>query len=210
MIDRKKLRAARCLVDWSQDDLARASGVNLSSISKFESGVVKKLNKSNEDKIREALLSQGIRFTSNGVEFIDKQALRYFKGEDSLVRFYHEIEKLLSERPNKGNRMEIWAFGVRELNFIQKLGDYTYQYAKRVEDLGDVELNVFLNPDNEILGKHASYKTLPEECRSESTVYVVGEVAAVIKWEPLEIMIIQDKELAHALGASFKLLWKLI
>jgi transcriptional regulator with XRE-family HTH domain len=59
-------RAARAILNWSTRDLARASQVGATTISRFESG--KQANPSTLALLRQALEAKGIRFTETGVE----------------------------------------------------------------------------------------------------------------------------------------------
>lgn len=59
------VRAARALLAWSQQDLASAAGVSISTISEFESGH-RTPYPNNAQAIRGALEGAGIRFLPTG------------------------------------------------------------------------------------------------------------------------------------------------
>lgn len=58
---RKVIKAARAILDWSQQDLAEKSDVALSTLSRFESGGG--LSKGNYERLLKALATAGISFT---------------------------------------------------------------------------------------------------------------------------------------------------
>src|SRR5277367_2003896 len=61
----KHVRAARALLAWSQQDLAKAAGVATSTVADFERGQRKPVA-NNAQAIREALEGAGIRFLPTG------------------------------------------------------------------------------------------------------------------------------------------------
>jgi transcriptional regulator with XRE-family HTH domain len=64
MITRAQCRAARALLEWNQQDLARRASVGIVTVHQFESGVSQP-RRATLDVIRRA-------FESAGVEFIDE------------------------------------------------------------------------------------------------------------------------------------------
>ena len=61
----EQCRAARAWVDWSQDDLARAASVSLSTVRDFEKGRRAPIA-NNLAAIRAALEARGARFLGDG------------------------------------------------------------------------------------------------------------------------------------------------
>ncbi|PWC53624.1 helix-turn-helix domain-containing protein [Azospirillum sp. TSO22-1] len=61
-IDPGQCRAARALIGWSQDDLARASGVTKKSIADFERGAVAKPQPRTMRDLRAAFEGAGLEF----------------------------------------------------------------------------------------------------------------------------------------------------
>jgi transcriptional regulator with XRE-family HTH domain len=57
---------ARAALFWGVKELAEAAGVNVNTVTRFESG--KKANLSTQKLIRQAFESAGVRFTELGVE----------------------------------------------------------------------------------------------------------------------------------------------
>jgi DNA-binding XRE family transcriptional regulator len=53
-------RAARALLDWTQEDLARSAGVSAVSIRAFERGGV--MRESNRTRLLNALVDAGVEF----------------------------------------------------------------------------------------------------------------------------------------------------
>lgn len=64
-------RAARALLDWTQDKLAYESGVSLSSLRNFERGKTM-LVRQNLMAVVRALESAGIEFIPGGARLLDR------------------------------------------------------------------------------------------------------------------------------------------
>lgn len=62
----RKIRAARALLDWRQDDLAKKARLSTITVKNIERGATIPRPETAQ-KIREALESYGIRFRSNGI-----------------------------------------------------------------------------------------------------------------------------------------------
>jgi len=56
-------RAARALLDWTQPDLAEASGLSLTTVVDYESGR-RRVSTEAADRMRAALEAAGIEFTN--------------------------------------------------------------------------------------------------------------------------------------------------
>jgi hypothetical protein len=61
-----QMRAARGLLDWNQADLAKASGVALSTVKRMESVGPERSSVENIDKVSTALEEGGVTFTNGG------------------------------------------------------------------------------------------------------------------------------------------------
>jgi transcriptional regulator with XRE-family HTH domain len=60
----RQCRMARAALDWSQHDLAKASGVSWRTISRFEAG--ESVLPARVQKLRHALEGQGVLFVDSG------------------------------------------------------------------------------------------------------------------------------------------------
>lgn len=60
------MKAARALLDWSQDDLAGKCGLATSTIKRLENGGLSKASVENIDKVSDALAAAGIEFFNGG------------------------------------------------------------------------------------------------------------------------------------------------
>jgi len=73
------LRAARALLNWSQKDLSRASGVHVNTINNFENGL--------SDVKMSTIIKLRVTFAKHGIEFIEPDGV-----SGSGLRFIHPID----------------------------------------------------------------------------------------------------------------------
>lgn len=67
MITPEKCRAARALLNWTQNDLAQAASLGVSTIKLYESGDNNATRESTLKLISTAFFNKGIHFLDNGV-----------------------------------------------------------------------------------------------------------------------------------------------
>jgi len=64
MLTATQCRMARAALEWGVRELAEAAGINVNTVTRFESG--KKSNVSTQKLIRQAFEAAGVRFTDDG------------------------------------------------------------------------------------------------------------------------------------------------
>jgi DNA-binding XRE family transcriptional regulator len=61
-LDRNLCKAARALLGWTANDLAREGAVSLDTLRSFESGRTTSLSRTNEAAVRQAFQQAGVEF----------------------------------------------------------------------------------------------------------------------------------------------------
>ena len=64
MLTATQCRMARAALEWGVRELAEAAGINVNTVTRFESG--KKSNVSTQKLIRQTFETAGVRFTDDG------------------------------------------------------------------------------------------------------------------------------------------------
>ncbi len=97
VISSRQIKAARALLDWSQEDLASSSGLSIATIRKIESGALSPRDKT-MGAIVSALEEANIEFTdSTGVRLKD-QNVTVIEGDDCFLRLVDEIYYAMSAK----------------------------------------------------------------------------------------------------------------
>ena len=102
MITIEQCRAARGLLDWTQNDLAQASGLSKTAINNFEKG--------HSDIKYESLKALRMAFDAADIEFIGtdgvrrrREGLRMLHGADALKKLLDDVEDTLTHNREDRN-----------------------------------------------------------------------------------------------------------
>ncbi|MFA4995197.1 MAG: helix-turn-helix transcriptional regulator [Bdellovibrionales bacterium] len=128
----RQIKAARSLLDWSQEDLAAATSLSVATIRKLEAG-----NISPRGKTQRALQNA---FENAGLEFLEPDGVRHrpeeirvFQDIEGVKRFYDDVYLSLSR---SGGSIATVAPDPNLLWDI--MGDYADFHRKRMETIGDI------------------------------------------------------------------------
>ena len=92
-INARQIKAARALLDWSQEHLAEACGLSIATIRKIEAGHISP-RASTMGGIQRAFEGAGLEFIDpNGVRERPEE-IRIYEGLDQLKDFYSEVYEI--------------------------------------------------------------------------------------------------------------------
>ena len=105
-INASQIRAARALLDWSQDDLAQASDLSVATIRKIESGHISPRD-STMGAIKESLEVAKIEFLPlSGLRLKDND-LTTIEGPDAYLQLLEDIRRTMTQK--KGEVLFLYA-----------------------------------------------------------------------------------------------------
>lgn len=202
-----QIKAARALLNWSQEELAEAARVSISTIRTLELG-----------KIPRAVTLQDICKTieHNGLEFIDGEGVRRrdfdifsFKGEDSCDRFFEDIYKTI-ERYNTS----VLVLSKSERILTQKCGADYRSNLNRLEELHektDVKC-LLMDVSKPSLGKRPFPCRALQQCScGASSCFVYGDKYAHVLTDGLlnfMVVIFSIASVAQRERKDFLSLWE--
>jgi len=96
LVNASQIRAARALLNWSQEELAEASGLSVATIRKLEAGNISPRDKT-MDSIVSALEQVKVEFLSSGVR-LRSNDLVVLEGQDSYLQLLDDIYKTMKNR----------------------------------------------------------------------------------------------------------------
>src|ERR1035438_9863320 len=115
MIAIEQIKAARALLDWSQEKLSEASGISRNAINKLERAVamprlktLHEVQRALEEGGVEFIEGPGVRLRSNAFK------MQIFEGKDSVFRLFADILDTL----RAAGKSEMLAAGINEREFI--------------------------------------------------------------------------------------------
>lgn len=205
MIDFRQIRAARALLDWSQPDLARASGLATSSVKNIESecGTARK----------ETLDAISDAFERNGIEFMPGSGVRIKSQAVTVHDNRHATADLLDDiyaHVQACSVREVLISGLDEGHSIDTDGAALLQrHIARLTEAGIRERILICEGDTRYLNAPECYRWLPREYFTRNApIYIYGDRVAIHSGSlRRRAVIIENRSLAQHLRKQFDLLW---
>ena len=204
MISVEQIKAARGLLEWTQDDLAKSSGVSKLSINKLERRV------SNPTKetlgcIRKALEKAGVEFTEGPGIKLRGSILKtqIFEGSDSLLRLLRDVFETLN-----GTDHTLMISGVSEQQYQEVGGKRVVdEIKKRIKHNIKAQL-LICEGDTNLLEPESHYRQVPKEFFSRTPYYIYENKYAIFLWgPPQKVVLIENAEITECFRQQFKAHW---
>lgn len=204
MISIEQIKAARALLEWTQDDLAQAANLSKPSINTLERRIGNpKLDTMNA--IQRALEDAGIEFTKGpGVKLKSSTLKTYiFEGEESLLRLVNDIFETL-----KGTDKELMIAGLEEDKFENLGGKRILKQIDRRVKHGIKSKLLSCEGDTNFLEPKEHYRWLPPKLFPKTPYYIYDNKYAIFLWgPPKKVVIIENADIAECYREQFLTLW---
>lgn len=205
MVSARQIRAARGLLDWSQEQLAEKSNVTRKSIRNAELGVAAPRSDT-ANAIKRAFENYGIEFLPNDGLRMKDDSVTVLEGEGANERLLEDIFQTLRDHPGE----EILISGLREPSPEDKerLG-ILERHLARLQAAGITERLLIEEGDTNFVAPHKFYRWIPAKHFTPTTMQLYGNKLAMISWgPPLKIFIIQNPLVADSYRALFNFSWE--
>lgn len=201
-----QIRGARGLLDWSQAELSRRTGISTTSIGNIESG--------NTQARESTLLTIRKAFENAGIEFIGKEGVRtqigdvrVYEGNDGFREFFDDI--YITAKNDGG---EILVSNVDERVFLKHLGDYAFIHSARMKDIENLSYKIMIREGDDYLPASTEYaveyRAINKEQFSSVPFYIYGKKLAIILFSPEPTVIVLNYQaVAVAYTAQFEAMW---
>jgi transcriptional regulator with XRE-family HTH domain len=206
MIEPKQIRAARALLDWTRDDLARASGVSVPALGQIE-GENRAPRTASLDKIKAALEAAGILFTDNSGVKLRSDTVVIYEDTDGVRRFFDDVYMTVQH-----SVPEILIGGGLQKDFFDAMGkEFLEFHAARIRTIDGISVRA-LKPNS--LGAEAGldyveFRYLPDHQFNFVPFYLYGTKLGIITWRPeLRVLVINDQQISDAYRHQYELIWK--
>jgi transcriptional regulator with XRE-family HTH domain len=204
----RQMKAARALLDWSQDDLANATNLSVATIRKLELGHISPRH-TTMDVIRRA-------FEDNGLEFVEPDGVRHrpedigiYQGHDGFKTFFNDVYQTMAK--NGGDVVVVCA---SEAPFSQAFGDeYRFLHYDRMKALKNhVRVKCIVTNDNATLPakEYCEYRWISKHYVDSVPFYVYGDKYAIIVFEAdpsPKVIVIQSPVVSRAFRQQFNSMW---
>jgi transcriptional regulator with XRE-family HTH domain len=203
MISVPQIKAARALLDWTQADLARASGMHLNVINNIERGTTNP-RQATMEKLQAALEGHGIALIgSRGVELKrDAVTSLKFEGDDFIRALTREIIAAV----NPGDEILSLLGDIRIFAAHDPDANKTWYAEKEARHLRER----FITRDMPGFYPRQSENfrvVAPETLGPVDTILFADRIAHIF-WSAREVLILKGEDLAKTQRALFEHLWQ--
>lgn len=141
MISSTQIKAARAMLDWSQDDLALAAGLSDTTIGNLESGQMSP-RIATASVIRRALENAGLEFIEPEGVRLRRSEVRVIEGQNSCENLFDDMRQTVKERGG-----EIVSIFKSQQEIMRFCGDGADGNLEHLEQLSEIAAIKYLVSD---------------------------------------------------------------
>lgn len=192
-----QIRAARSLLDWTQDDLAERSGISKYSVTNIEGGRTEP-QKATLDRIIRSLEMAGIEFIEDGVR-LHRNTATILQGDNWFSDFLDDVRKTLEHAPIK----ELLIFGGNNSLTPSPI----YEKFKAIREGGVRIREMVKDGDTYLMGPEEDYRWIPESHYHNNLTIVYGD--KVLNDFTSHALLMNNPDWARVERSKFELIWSL-
>jgi transcriptional regulator with XRE-family HTH domain len=204
----RQIKAARALLDWSQEDLAEHSQLSVNTIRKLELGHISPRGKTTS-ALRHA-------FEGVGLEFVEPDGVRHrpeditvYQGRDGYVEFFDDVHKTAK---HKGGEIVFCCDSEIALGYLG-LTEYQRNYAERMKALkGIASVRCVLTENQTPLwaSDYIEYRYLSKHYVNSVPFYIYDNKYAALIYEAdpsPKIIAVYSSAMSQAFRLQFQSMW---
>ncbi|MDD3181198.1 MAG: helix-turn-helix transcriptional regulator [Alphaproteobacteria bacterium] len=204
----RQIKAARALLDWSQEELAYAARLSIATIRKLELGHISPRGETTR------LIHQAVE--DAGLEFIDSDGVRrrledisVFRGVDGTDQFLDDIKETTR---HAGGGLVVVASSVEELENICGAGDCP-KLETLLKQNDDLSIKCLLTEVGEpqLSTPRLQFRTISKQYVDTISFYVYGDKYALIPTDKdawPKIVVVKSTSVAESFRRQFFSLWE--
>mgnify|MGYP000206210805 CR=1 FL=1 len=195
-----QIKAARTLLDWTQDDLANRAGLSKFSVANLEVARTTP-QKATIDKIVKALELAGIEFIEDGVR-LKKNTVTIIDGDAWYLRLLDDVHHSLLKEDHPELLLEFADESKSPNEVIEKVK------AMRADG---IKMRLMIcHGDTNIMGPLNEYRYIPKNKFRNYVTLIYADKVAVNTENQLQAIVIKDALLAETRRNMFSILWELL
>ncbi len=203
-ITTEQIKAARGLLNWTQGQLAKATGISLTALNNIERQSTSP-RQNTMLLIAQALERGGVEFTEGPGVKMRGEPFEYqeFKGKDFVDRSTEDILRTLK----KGGYIYVCSWDERKILQYASDSDHAYQRLMREQNID--ERIIIPEGDTHFISRPKVYRWLPRISMGPLNWHVYGDKIGFYLWQkPYRAVIIRNATIAEAYKNQFLYLWK--
>ncbi len=205
MITIKQIKAARALLDWSQQQLADASGLSLAAINNLERGIgsprqetIRQIERSLRSAKIEFIGEAGVQLSENAFN------LEILDGKQGIITLLEDIYETLA--PISG---EVLLSGLSEEKWEKEFAAVLEEHVSKRKAAGITHRLLICEGDDKTRIDKESYRWVPKILFYQSPYYVYHNKLALITWQrKIKVIIIENEEIAETFRRQFNQNWE--
>ncbi|MDD2325699.1 MAG: helix-turn-helix transcriptional regulator [Alphaproteobacteria bacterium] len=204
MITGRQIRAARGLLEWKAEDLAKKAGTTRVTISKIESDLVQPQEKT-LTRILAAFDKHGVEFLEDEGVKIRKQNMRIYSGKAGYRQLLDHIYETLKD----GGRIRQFNFG--DERYLPYADNFVSEHIQRMGGIENLDARV-LALKGEVTAPldYCEYRTLDKSYAVMAPYYIYDDCIIMSlndSSHKKEFMSIHSKFLVEKYAQEFDLFW---
>lgn len=206
-ISASQIRAARALLNRSQEDLAATAGLSINTIRKLEFGHISPRGKTTEF-IRNAFENSGLEFIeSNGVRQ-KPETIEVFEGSESLINFFDDIYH--TTRRKGGDIITVATNPSLTWKMLGEFGDVHRNRMHAIRNTFTCRCLVTENTKDLPAPSYCEYHTLSKSYVNSISFYVYDDKCAIRAMSSdnyPRIVIVSSRSVADSFRQQFNSMW---
>jgi transcriptional regulator with XRE-family HTH domain len=206
MITRSQCRAARGLLDWTQQELANASGLSKTSINNYERGLAD-VKEDTLKAIHDAFVKAQVEFV--GTDGVRKRSdsVQVLKGADSYFRLIEDIAETLEL--SRGELLVINMSQAFEQKMTQVNAEKMRSCHSRIDSTDASVRMLARRGDDLYFCPPGGYRWLDDRLFSFGEfTFVYGTKMAIKLWYDDMILIVDSRQASDAERSRFEKMWE--
>lgn len=202
MISSGQSRAARALLNWTQDNLAAASGLSKTSINNFENAECE-FRGASLRAIKNAFEAAGIQFISDHGVLRPHDNVQILQGTNALPTLWDHIFETL-----KLTGGEVLISNLNERRSHEAHKDELDAHLKRLKEHNISERLLCCDGDNYFIQPKECYRAVPREVyEAGMTTFIFADHVALQLWGESLILLIKSQSASNAERQRFEFMW---
>lgn len=199
LITSNQIKAARGLLEWTQEQLANHASLTIDQVRRFEGG--KSQTVEILEAIHKAFVAEGIAFTTHGVE-LRNNSITVIEGDEWFLRLLDDVIFSLEGKP--------------DAELLIECGDERQspkEVVDRVRQLRDagIKMRLLVEEGNtHLIGPLNEYRYIPKERFNNYVAFIYGDKFAICTENNTKALVFKDASLATTRRNIFDLLWDVL
>lgn len=205
----EQIRAARAMLNWSQQDLADAAGVSKDTVKNYELSL-NKPNSQTMTRIVGAMERSGIEFTADGGIRPGRERIKTLTGEEGLRTLMDLVYQSCMDEKDR----HIIVANVKEHLYTKWLGSYAPLHRERMSGLENIfPMRILIHEgqrDQVTRFSYVHYRAVDDRYFGDTCVYCFGHHLALLNMDDnaCTITLIDNKAVNETMRKMLDMVWE--